>query len=255
MDGSVCLFGRGPQMHTMREDVELAASSDANVLITGERGVGKRLIGDLIHRRSQRNHSPVVLIRCSQPECTVQMDLITAFDRRAGTIVLDDVDELTPAMQRLLMQLVDVQFAGTSCTESKPRRHVRVIAAAAPRLYELVHAAAFHEDVFYRLNIVHVSIPPLRERRGDIPGLVLRLLRSPALEGCVVTPDAMVRLVAHGWPGNVRELEGVLEDVARHRAVIRSQDLPQHVPSAYMDANAGFHAARPYVPREIARVH
>ena len=254
MDGSVCLFGRGPHMRTIREDVELAASSDANVLITGEPGVGKRSIGYHIHRKGRRSHFPVVLIRCSQPEGSVQTDLITAFDRRAGTILLDDVDELTPALQRLLLQRLEGQFARTSRTKSEPRRHVRVIVDAAPRLYELVHAAGFREDLFYRLNIIHVSIPPLRERRGDIPGLVLRLLRSPALQGCLVTPDAMVRLVAHGWPGNVRELERVLEDAARHRAVIRSQDLPQHVPSAYMDASAGSDAPRPCVPRQIARV-
>jgi transcriptional regulator with PAS, ATPase and Fis domain len=150
---------------------------------------------------------------------------------------------------------MDLCASGTSRTESEPRRHMRVIAGAAPRLYELVHAAAFHEDLFYLLNIIHVSIPPLRERREDIPGLILRLLRSRALQGRLVTPDAMARLVAHGWPGNVRELERVLEDVARHRAVIRPQDLPQHVPSACMDARASSHAPRTHVPREIARVH
>ncbi len=234
MDGAVCLFGRGPQMHTMRQDVELAASSDANVLITGEHGVGKRLIGGHIHRKSRRNHVPVVSIRCSQPEATVQLNLITAFDRRAGTIWLDDVGELTPALQRLLLQLLEGQFVGTSRSESAPPRPVRVIAGAAPGLYDLVQAAAFHEDLFYRLNVIQVAIPPLRERREDIPGLILRLTRSPASQLRLVTPDAMARLVAHGWPGNVRELERVLEDATRHHVVIRSQDLPQHVPSARM---------------------
>src|SRR5258705_8434370 len=105
MDVDVCLFGRGPGMHSAREDVELAASSDTNVLITGERGVGKRLIGHRIVRKSRRNRQPVVLIRCSQPESAVQLELITAFDQGAGVMFLDDVGEMNPASQLLLLEL------------------------------------------------------------------------------------------------------------------------------------------------------
>jgi len=257
MDVGVCLFGCGPEMESAREDVEFAASCEANILIGGERGVGKRLIGKHIHRNSRWNRLPLALVRCARPQPAVQSDLLTAFDQHPGTIVLDDVGELTPDSQRLLSALLGRHGAGRSPGEWETRRHVRVIACASAHLYDSVRAAAFREELFYRLNTIRVSIPPLRDRREDIPGLILRLLGRQEEQGVSssrrVTRPAMARLVAHGWPGNVRELEQVLRDVSRDRGVIRSEDLPQHVPSYGLDAERRAQTASADVPIAIAR--
>ena len=259
MDLDVCLFGCGPEMESAREDVEFARSCEANILIIGERGVGRRLIGRHIHQNSRRNHLPLVLVRCSRPQSAVQSDLLTAFDQHPGTIVLDDVDELTPDSQRLLFELLGPHATGSSRSERETCRHVRVIAGASTHLYDLVRAGAFREELFYRLNTIRVSIPSLRDRREDIPGLILRLLRCREEQSVSssrrVTRHAMARLVAHSWPGNVRELEQVLEQVSRDRGVIRSQDLPQHVLSHGMHAERRSDTASDDVPMEIRRVN
>lgn len=253
MDVSVCLFGRGPEIRSAREDTRLAAWSDANVLITGERGAGRASIGRHIHRQSQRHRLPFVVIPCSQPESTVQCELISAFDRRAGVMFLDDVGKLNPASQLLLLELMERHYAGTWCGEPGTTRRLRVMASASEPLYDSLKAGAFHESLFYRLNIVHVSIPPLRDRREDIPGLTRRLLCDPSSSTRRrLTRDAMTGLVAHGWPGNVRELEQVLQDVNRSRAVIRREDLPERVLSNVGDDEWRSHAAREDVPTETA---
>jgi DNA-binding NtrC family response regulator len=244
MDASVCLFGRGLEIRSAREDTRLAAWSDAPVLITGERGVGKTSVGHHIHQQSHRHRLPFVVVPCSHSESTVQCELISAFDRRAGVVFLDDVSELTPASQLLLLELMERDYAGVWCREPDTPRHLRVIASASERLSDLLEAGAFHEGLFYRLNVVHVSMPPLRDRREDIPGLIGRLLHDPWRSSRRrLTREAMARLVAHGWPGNVRELDQVLQDVSRRGAVIRWEDLPEHVLSSVRDDQGRSHAA------------
>jgi two-component system response regulator AtoC len=218
------------------ELVERAAEFKATVLLQGESGTGKEVLARALHAQSPRRGEAFVAVNCAAiPEALLESELFghakgafTGADRArrglfseadGGTIFLDEIGELPIALQaKLLRVLQEEEVRGVG--EAKPRTvDVRVIAATARNLESEVAAGRFREDLFYRLDVVRVNVPPLRERREDIPLLVDHFLgRSLATLGksvASVDDDALERLVAYQWPGNVRELENVLE-----RAVI-----------------------------------
>jgi len=237
------------------EVVERAAEFKATVLLLGESGTGKEVLARAIHAQSPRRAEAFVAVNCAAiPETLLESELFghargafTGADRArrglfseadAGTLFLDEIGELPLALQaKLLRVLQDEEIRPVG--ESKPRRvDVRVIAATARDLEAEVAAGRFREDLFYRLDVVRVAVPPLRERREDIPLLVDHFLaRARATLGKPVRgvdDAALGRLVAYDWPGNVRELENVLE-----RAVILARgdrltlaDLPAGVAAA-----------------------
>lgn len=235
MDAGVCLFGWSAEMQRVREDAALAAASDANVLLTGERGVGKAPIGDFIHRKRGRTSPSLAVIRCSQPSSTVQLQIPRMFASGSSVLFLDDIGELAPSSQLLLMDVLD--------RAHEERRPVRVIASASPRLYDLVNEAAFHETLFYRLNAIHITIPSLRHRRADIPGLTNHLLRDAERRSGRprqrLTRDAMAQLVSSDWPGNLRELDQVITALGGGHPVIRVDDLPASVFGNFTEAGWG----------------
>jgi len=246
------IVAASPAMIEVLEVLERAAEFKATVLLTGESGTGKEVLARAIHAQSGRRGEPFVAVNCGAiPENLLESELFghakgafTGADRArrglfqeasGGTLFLDEIGELPLALQVKLLRVLqeeEVHPVG----ESKPRAvDVRVLAATARDLEAEVAAGRFREDLFYRLNVVRIEVPPLRERRQDIPLLAdhfLAQLRAtlgkPIRE---LSSDVLDRLVAYAWPGNVRELENVLERAvilcASDRITLR--DLPGNV--------------------------
>lgn len=226
------LVGEAPGMCELFSQIAQIAQRDTTVLITGESGTGKELIAREIHRRSGRRDGPFVAINCAAiPESLIESELFGhekgafthAVEKRigqvelanGGTLFLDEIGDLSLAVQvKLLRFLQEQEFYRVG--RSKPLQvDVRVITATNRDLEELVHAKQFRQDLLYRINVINLHIPALRERREDIPRLVQHCLKrlAPRYNGreLVLNKDAIEVLSGYPWPGNVRELENVLE--------------------------------------------
>ncbi|CCO09467.1 sigma-54-dependent transcriptional regulator [Desulforamulus hydrothermalis] len=226
--------------------IEKVADSNATVLITGESGTGKEVTALSIHQLSSRRDKPFVPINCAAlPESLLESELFGhekgaftgAVARKLGrfelanqgTLFLDEVTEMPLSMQvKLLRVLQEKQFERVGGTESI-KVDVRVIAATNRDPVECIRKGTFREDLYYRLNVLPIHLPPLRERSEDIPLLVMHFLQkfNPSQEQ-LISPEAMTLLKAYQWPGNIRELQNVIE-----RAVILSQGQeikPRHLP-------------------------
>jgi DNA-binding NtrC family response regulator len=253
MKKATTMVGVSAAIRGVEEEVDHAARSDAKVLITGESGVGKEIVARLIHERSNRNRGPLVTINCAGfPDSLLESELFGHLkgsftdahrDKRGwleaahgGTIFMDEVGEMSLRMQALLLRFLEtgeIQRVGSD--RRLPPLDVRVITATHRRLIDRIADKTFREDLYYRLNVVHIEVPPLRDRPEDIPVLLNHFFAmfsethaSPIPE---VAPEALQALVAYPWPGNVRELRNVAE-----RLVLRSRDgrvemgtLPQEV--------------------------
>ena len=230
------LLGDSPAMQQLRELIRRIARTDATVLIQGESGTGKELIARAIYRDSPRNGAPFIRVNCAAvPENLVESEFFGhekgaftgALNRREGrfelahngTLLLDEVSEIPLNLQaKLLRVLQEREFERIGGTKTI-QVDVRVIASTNRHLEDSVARGEFRQDLFYRLNVVPIHVPPLRERREDIPLLAKNFLQrfarqhgSPARE---LSPAALAALQDHRWPGNVRELQNVIE-----RAVI-----------------------------------
>jgi DNA-binding NtrC family response regulator len=229
------IVGRSPVLARMLDQLALVAETHSTVLILGETGTGKELVARAIHDRSPRSERPLVKVNCAAlPRELVESELFGhekgAFtgatqQRRGrfeladgGTLFLDEVGELPlEAQAKLLRVLQEQEFERVGGTRSL-RTDARVIAGTNRDLQARVDAGAFRSDLFYRLNVFPVTVPPLRERREDIPPLVAHFLArsarklGKAFEG--VSPAFLERALVHAWPGNVRELENVVERAA-----------------------------------------
>jgi PAS domain S-box-containing protein len=226
------LFSRSPRMHRLFEVLPAVAASPSTVLVTGETGTGKELLARTIHSLSAHRDGPFVAVNCAAlPDTLLESELFGAKagaftgavrDRlgrfaqaRGGTIFLDEIGEISPALQvRLLRVLQERTFEplGSSRTESTD---ARVIVATNRNLPDLIRAGAFREDLYYRINVIRLELPPLRERKDDIGLLVEQFIRRfNRLQGRAVpgiSPEALALLMAHDWPGNIRELENCIE--------------------------------------------
>lgn len=233
------IVGNSGPMHRLMEMVALVAPSEATVLITGESGTGKGLIARTIHAHSNRRHKPLVEINCAAiPEALIESELFghekgafTGADRQrrgrfsmadGGTIFLDEVGELPHAMQAKLLRVLqegEIQRVGSDLSLPVD---VRVLAASNRDLEKMVHEKLFREDLYYRLNVVSLEVPPLRNRIEDIPLLSMHFCKTFAKKNRKnvkgITPQAMDLLLKYSWPGNIRELENAIE-----RAVILLQ--------------------------------
>jgi transcriptional regulator with PAS, ATPase and Fis domain len=247
------LIGIGAAIRAVEAEIDYAARSDAKVLITGESGVGKEVIARLIHQRSRRSHTPLVTINCAGiPDALLESALFghvkgsfTGAHRDrlglleiadGGTILLDEIGEMSLRMQALLLRFLEngeLQRVGANHVQS--RVDARVIAATNRQLVDQIAVKAFREDLYYRLNVIHIRVPPLRARREDIPVLVQHFLRLSAdrhgMPSPAVAPEVMNRLTAYDWPGNVRELRNVVERliVRTHAGAITADDLPAEI--------------------------
>ena len=243
------LIGRSPAMRSVLEIIERVAPTEATVLVTGETGTGKELVARAIHERSDRAAGPFVAVNCAAlAEGLLESELFGhrkgAFtgavrDRTGlfeaasgGTILLDEIGDVSPAMQHRLLRVLQEREI-TQVGSVKPVQvDVRVIAATNKDLRAEMDAGRFRDDLYYRLNVVRIELPPLRARREDVPLLTEafyeRVGRRPH-EGC--SPLAMRLLQAYAWPGNVRELLAVLESahIRAGERRIEAQHLPPDV--------------------------
>jgi len=249
------VIGASPALRAVLEMVDKVAASDSTVLITGESGTGKELIARAIHYNSARADHPLVSFNCGAiPAQLLESELFGhvkgaftgAISHRegrfatahGGTIFLDEIGDMSPDLQvKLLRVLQDRSFEPVG-TNKTVRVDVRVIAATNQRLDEAIVGGRFREDLYYRLNVIPIEVPPLRRRKEDLPLLVEHFLsrQDPAkprrVEG--LTPAAMECLLAHDWPGNVRELENLVERliVMRGEGMVDVDDLPPPFRSA-----------------------
>ena len=244
------LMGSSRQMTMVRELARRAGVSDAKALITGESGVGKDLVAREIHARSKRAHGRFVPVNCAGlAESLLESELFGHVrgsftgayrDRRGkiqeadgGTLFLDEVGEMSLRMQAMLLRFLEngeVQSVGDQVLR---RVNVRVVAATNRNLAERVASGEFREDLLYRLSVIHMVIPPLRERTGDIPELVAHFLHSGG-HSVRFSTEAMRAMVQHRWPGNVRELQNVVEQAVWLATgdTIQIDDLPEAVRTA-----------------------
>jgi two-component system response regulator HydG len=240
------VIGASPAFRRMMTLVDQVADSAATVLIQGESGTGKELVARAIHERSPRSHRPFVAVNCAAlPETLLESELFGyekgAFTGAAGrkegrfelasggTLFLDEVADLSLVTQpKILRMLQEGEFERLGGTRTL-QVDVRIVAATNQNLAEMVKDKRFREDLYYRLNVITVYVPPLRDRPEDIRVLAQHFLRvyaaknNRALEG--FTPEAVERLESYGWPGNVRELENVVE----RAVVLGPEELPDEV--------------------------
>jgi transcriptional regulator with PAS, ATPase and Fis domain len=251
--GTAELIGNSTAMVELIQEIERIAKSDAKVLVTGESGVGKELVAAAIHRRSPRASRALVTVNCAGlPETLLESELFGhvkgsftgAYRDKigkleladGGTIFLDEIGEMTLRMQGLLLRFMEtgeLQKVGTDRITT--RVNVRVIAATNRNLRDMIAQGTFREDLFYRLNVIHLTVPALRERKVDIPQLITHFLECfTRNNGHVVkalAPETMQLLCEYSWPGNVRELENVIERLVvtgRSEAVV-PEELPMEV--------------------------
>ena len=242
------LTGRAPSMIELYKEIARVAPSRSTVLVMGESGTGKELVARSLHKHSTRSSGPFVAVNCGAlTETLLEAELFghvrgaftgAASDRRGmweeaegGTLFLDEVGDTSPAMQvKLLRALQEGEVRRVGASRSV-RVNVRVVAATNRDLEEEVRVGRFREDLFYRLSVITLRVPPLRERRGDIPLLAEKFLRAAAKSAgrrLRLSEPALASLIAYAWPGNVRELESAVESAALHArgAEVETEDLP-----------------------------
>ena len=231
------LIGKSKVMQDVFSMISKVATSPVKILVTGESGTGKELVAKAIHYNSDRSDGPFVPINCGAiPENLLESELFGhekgaftgaikqkpgLFETAAGgTIFLDEIGELPAMMQvKLLRVLQEHEFRRVGGTKDI-KTDVRVLAATNQELEEAVAEGSFREDLYYRFNVIRIDLPPLRQRREDIPVMVdFFWQRFTGQEGVNVAEDAMRRLIDYSWPGNVRELENVIE-----RATVLGRD-------------------------------
>jgi len=245
------LIGGDHRMRRLYDLIARVAPTEATVLIRGESGTGKELVARAVHERSVRAGGPFVSVNCSAlAENLLESELFghvkgaytgAASDRRGrfeeahgGTIFLDEVGDVSPSVQVKLLRVLQERVIERVGDNRPVPVDVRVISATNRDLEDLVAAGRIREDFYYRLKVVQLNLPSLRERSEDIPQLAAHLLARHSAAHVTIGRDAMARLMAHRWPGNVRELENALEHalVLTDDAVITAEHLPPEVGSS-----------------------
>ncbi|MEX1312559.1 MAG: sigma 54-interacting transcriptional regulator [Desulfotignum sp.] len=249
------IIGKSPAMQNVFEAIRAAADSRATVLIQGESGTGKELVAKAIHYNTSENQRPLVTVNCSALSETLleselfghvkgaftgaHKDHVGRFEQAdTGTIFLDEIGELTPYMQVKLLRVLQEREIERVGDTKRRKIDIRIIAATNKNLTELTRQGTFREDLFYRLKVFTIQIPPLRDRKEDIPLLTEHFIHKTgkrekkSIKG--VGPGAMKVLIAHPWPGNVRELENAIEHafVVCGNAFISESDLPVEIHKA-----------------------
>jgi len=249
------ILGKSKLMREVFDLIRRVADSPTNVLITGESGTGKELVAKAIHYNSERRNAPFVPVNCAAiPDALLESELFGhvkgAFtdakgdkrglfeEAKGGTLLLDEISELPTLLQAKLLRVIqEKEIRRVGSTRSVPV-DVRIIAATNLALAEEVKAKRFREDLYYRLNVIEIRMPPLRDRREDIPLLVNAFLRKSAeasrKEALGINESALALLMDYAWPGNVRELENVIEravTLTRGDRIV-TEDLPPTIQGA-----------------------
>ncbi len=246
------LIGRSPRMRALFDLVQTIAPQDSRVLITGESGTGKELVARAIHENSPRSRAPFITVNCGAfPETLLESELFGyvrgaftgAHENRiglfqaahGGTLFLDEIADMSQAMQVKLFRVLQEGRVRPVGSTQEVEVDVRVIAATNKDLEREIATGRFREDLYYRIGVIPIHLPPLRERREDIPLLAryfldrFRQKMNKPVEG--ITPEAQALLEAYDWPGNVRELENTLERAVALEAspLIRPESLPEKI--------------------------
>jgi len=264
------IIGNAKGLEKVFERIERTADTDCSILITGESGTGKELVARAVHRASERSGGAFVTVNCAAiPENLLESELFGhvrgAFTgatvsregrfsaAHGGTIFLDEIGEMPLALQSKLLRVLQEKEV-TPVGETASRKvDVRVVAATNRDLDEMVEAGEFREDLLYRLEVIPIELPPLRERRRDIPELVEHFVekfnRSRSRRVSGLTDEAMNALAAYEWPGNVRQLQNAIERmvVLKGRGRLDVDDLPRRIRKA---ASASPEAAAAELPEE-----
>ncbi len=227
-----CMIGESPAMKRIYELIERVAATTSNVLITGESGTGKELVAKAIHRRSARAEKPFVVVNCAGvPESLIESELFgyrrgaftgATMDRKGlveaaqgGTLFLDEIGELSPSLQVKLLRVVQEKTIRMLGDTADVPVDVRIISATNRDLEQMVIERQFREDLYFRLNVIHLRIPPLRERQEDIPLLadyfLAKFSKTFGKDVQKISSYAMDILKQYDFPGNVRELENIIE--------------------------------------------
>lgn len=250
--GASKLVGHGLAVTQVRDQIARVAASNANVLITGESGTGKELAAELIHRNSRVSRGPLVAINCAAvPEALLESELFgyergaftgasTARDGKlqhaaGGTLFLDEIGDMSLLAQAKILRAVENRVVQRLGSNVDTPVQVRLLAATNQDIEQLTREKKFRQDLYYRLNVVRLALPPLRDRVEDIPDLVEHILSelTEKKNGPVrrIEPEVIRRLQMHPWPGNIRELRNVLESILVYSSSrsIGLSDVPEHI--------------------------
>ena len=247
------IVGRHDMMLQVFKLIDDVAPADASVMIRGESGTGKELVARRIHELSPRKFGPFIAVNCSAfPDTLIESELF-GFEKGAftgathpkkgsfelahgGTILLDEVAEMSPSAQVKLLRVIQFKEIQRLGSETPTRVDVRIVSATSRRLGEEIRAGRFRDDLYYRLNVIRINLPPLRERMSDLPLLAHSFLRrfnetSEKRVSEVIAPEVMRMFMNHEWPGNVRELENVIEHafILSKGGGIGIADLPEYL--------------------------
>jgi len=263
------IVGRSSAVRSLVDQIARVAGTAARVLITGENGTGKELVARAVHAQSPRAKGPFIEVNCAAiPSELIESELFGhmkgsftgAVQDRAGkfeqadggTIFLDEIGDMSLAAQAKVLRVLQEGDVTRIGGQKSRKVDVRVLAATNKRLEEEIHAGRFREDLFYRLNVVPIVVPPLRERREDVPLLVQHFVQILATEGSaplkVVEPAALERLAAHDWPGNIRELRNTVERllILARGPRVTAEDVDRLVGARASDAQTGLGALDQY---------
>jgi len=258
------IIGKDPKMQVIYKLIEDIAPTDATVLIQGESGTGKELVARAIHQKGPRRDKPFIVINCSAYPATLLESELFGHERGAftgairqktgrfeqahgGTVFLDEIGEISPSAQIKLLRVLQTQRFERLGGEETLDVDIRILAATNKDLLQEVKNGHFREDLFYRLNVIPILLPPLRERHNDVPLLAQHFVRHFAAEqGKDVqgfSSEAMRLLLDYPWPGNVRELENSIEHatVLAKGGRIEASDLPSALRDGYISSPAGSH--------------
>jgi DNA-binding NtrC family response regulator len=245
LTGTAGLVSASSVMKELLETTSRAANSDATILITGESGTGKELLARLIHQNSPRKNGPMVAVNCAAiPSGLIESELFGhmkgsftgAIKNRkgyfetasGGTLFLDEIGELATDIQVKLLRAIQEKQIQAVGSESIKSVDIRIIAATNLNLQEKIKSGDFREDLYYRLSVIPLFIPPLRERKDDIPALVTHFLKKfEAPEDVLLSKGAIAMLKEYQWPGNIREMQNIIERciILRKKSLIEADDL------------------------------
>ncbi len=243
------IVGNSPAMQEVYKTIGKVAKADATVLITGESGTGKELVAEALHFNSNRRSGPLVKVSCAAlPETLLEAELFghekgsftgALTQRRGrfemadkGTIFLDEIGEMTVATQTKLLRVLQERKIERIGSSLAVKVDIRIVVATNKDLQKQVEQNKFRDDLYYRLNVINIHMPPLRDRKEDIPSLVEHFLAkhrySATAQPAAISEEAIRRLMEYNWPGNVRELENVIERavVLSRGQIITSRELP-----------------------------
>jgi transcriptional activator for dhaKLM operon len=269
------IAGESAQIHRVRRQALTAAPARACVLIRGERGIGKNTLASAIHNQSPRRDGPFLMFSCASLPRPLAVSELLGYDAgmvpgrtggrpskfelaHTGTLILTSIDALPLDAQAALLNVLELGFVRRLGSDRPIPVDVRLIATTSANLEELIEQGSFRQDLFFRLSTFSIYVPPLRERPGDIPFLVARILArlsQPDGHPLHLSPDGLGVLRKHPWPGNQRELEAALEQAAQHASsgTIEVEDLPESVQRSVKIALKGKEPARYHSLAELER--